>query len=206
MRRTAGSTRQHLAGRLDTRDGHCLRSTTAPAPLSLATRSEHAPPTPEPDPDSSGKRHMPAIEHIGPEPVPHDATEVVIPMRDGVRLAADLYLTGSSRPGPVVLVRIPYDKGGAFGFMPPISRHFRARGYHVVVQDVRGKYRSEGVPEFAVNEVDDGYDTIQWLTEQVWCDGDVVMWGDSYYGYTTIAAAISGHPALKAFAPRVTGS
>ncbi|MEV4061123.1 CocE/NonD family hydrolase [Nonomuraea dietziae] len=149
---------------------------------------------------------MPAIEHIDPQPVPHDATEVMIPMRDGIRLAADLYLAGSPRPGPVVLVRMPYDKGGVYSFMPPISRYFRAHGYHVLVQDVRGKYRSEGVPEFAVNEVNDGYDTIQWLTEQAWCDGDVVMWGDSYYGYTAIAAAISGHPALRAFAPRVTGS
>jgi putative CocE/NonD family hydrolase len=138
--------------------------------------------------------------------VPHDAEQVMIPMRDGVRLAADLYLAGPPRPDAVVLVRLPYDKDGVYCFMPLISRYFLAHGYHVVVQDVRGKYRSEGATEFGLHETDDGYDTIQWISERPWCDGRVVMWGDSYYGYTTIAAAIGGHPALKAIAPRVTGS
>ena len=55
-----------------------------------------------------------------------------------------------------------------------------------------------------VHEVDDGYDTIQWITEQPWSNGDVGMWGDSYYGYTQWAAVASGHPALKAIVPRVT--
>ncbi|MGP4027446.1 CocE/NonD family hydrolase [Actinomadura sp. 3N407] len=145
------------------------------------------------------------IKRVGPAAVPEDAEQVMISMRDGVRLAADLYLTDPPRPAAVVLVRLPYDKDGVYCFMPQIGRYFLARGYNVVVQDVRGKYRSEGATEFAVHEVDDGYDTIQWITEQPWCDG-VVMWGDSYYGYTAIAAAIGGHPALRAIAPRVTGS
>ncbi|MFB4303294.1 CocE/NonD family hydrolase [Actinomadura sp. NTSP31] len=145
------------------------------------------------------------IERVGPAAAPADAEQVMIPMRDGVRLAADLYRTGSS-PAPVVLVRLPYDKDGAYCFMPLIGRYFSARGYSAVVQDVRGKYRSEGATEFGVHEADDGYDTIQWVTEQPWCNGDVVMWGDSYYGFTAIAAAIGGHPALKAISPRVTGS
>ncbi|MFI0350232.1 CocE/NonD family hydrolase [Actinomadura sp. 9N407] len=149
---------------------------------------------------------MPNIKRVGPAAVPEDAEQVMIPMRDGVRLAADVYLDGPPRTGPAVLVRLPYDKNGAYCFMPEIGRYFLARGYNVVVQDVRGKFRSEGATEFALHEADDGYDTIQWVTEQPWCDGDVVMWGDSYYGYTAIAAAISGHPALKAISPRVTGS
>ncbi|MFC9977880.1 CocE/NonD family hydrolase [Spirillospora sp. NPDC127200] len=149
---------------------------------------------------------MPTVKKVGPAAVPADAAELAVPMRDGVRLAADLYLAASGRPGAVVLVRLPYDKDGAYCFMPRLSRYFAARGYHVVVQDVRGKYRSEGATEFARHEVDDGRDTIQWITEQPWCDGDVVMWGDSYYGHTAIAAAVSGHPALRAIAPRVTGS
>ncbi len=147
-----------------------------------------------------------SIKRITPGPVPEDAQHAMVPMRDGVRLAADVYRRDAPDPCPVVLVRLPYDKDGDYCFMPRISRHFLDRGYHVVVQDVRGKFRSEGATEFAVHEADDGYDTIQWLTEQPWCDGNVVMWGDSYYGYTTIAAAISGHPALKAISPRVTGS
>ncbi|MFV2175228.1 CocE/NonD family hydrolase [Actinomadura sp. LOL_016] len=149
---------------------------------------------------------MPNIERVGPAAVPADAEQVMIPMRDGTRLAADVYGADPPCPRPVVLVRLPYDKDGDYCFMPEIGRYFRDRGYGVVVQDVRGKYRSEGATEFGRHEVDDGYDTIQWLTEQSWCDGDVVMWGDSYYGYTAIAAAIGGHPALRAIAPRVTGS
>ncbi|MEV5827002.1 CocE/NonD family hydrolase [Spirillospora sp. NPDC052242] len=149
---------------------------------------------------------MPNIERVGPAPVPADAAQVAIPMRDGVRLAADVYRTDPPRPRPVVLVRLPYDKDGEYCFMPAIARRFRDRGYNVVVQDVRGKYRSEGATEFGRHEVDDGYDTVQWVAGQPWCDGDVVMWGDSYYGYTAIAAAIGGHPALRAIAPRVTGS
>ncbi|WP_083982439.1 CocE/NonD family hydrolase [Actinomadura hibisca] len=149
---------------------------------------------------------MPNIKRTGPAPVPDDAGQAMIPMRDGVRLAADLYLSDDGGPAAVVLVRLPYDKDGEYCFMPEIGRYFAARGYHAVVQDVRGKYRSEGATEFAVHEVDDGYDTIQWITEQAWCDGAVVMWGDSYYGYTAIAGAVGGHPALRAIAPRVTGS
>ncbi|MEU6408142.1 CocE/NonD family hydrolase [Microbispora sp. NPDC046933] len=149
---------------------------------------------------------MLTINRVGPADLPHDATQVMIPMRDGVRLAADVYLATPEARGAVILVRLPYDKDGVYCFMPTVSRYFRAKGYHVVVQDVRGKYRSEGPAEFGLHEADDGYDTIQWLTEQPWCDGNVVMWGDSYYGYTTIAAAIGGHPALRAISPRVTGS
>ncbi|WP_053617192.1 CocE/NonD family hydrolase [Nocardiopsis sp. NRRL B-16309] len=149
---------------------------------------------------------MLTIERTGPAAVPPDATEITIPMRDGVLLAADLYRAGTGAPGPVVLVRLPYDKDGAYCFMPDIARRFRARGYTVVVQDVRGKFRSQGATEFAVHEADDGHDTIEWITRRPWCDGDVLMWGDSYYGYTAIAAAMSGHPALRAIAPRVTGS
>ncbi|MQY09446.1 CocE/NonD family hydrolase [Actinomadura macrotermitis] len=144
------------------------------------------------------------IKRIGPAAAPSDARQAMIPMRDGARLAADLYL--AEPPGPVVLVRLPYDKDGEYCFMPAIARYFLARGYHVVVQDVRGKYRSQGAPEFARNEPADGRDTIQWITEQPWCDGDVVMWGDSYYGYTAIAGAVGAHPALRAIAPRLTGS
>ncbi|KAB2379013.1 CocE/NonD family hydrolase [Actinomadura montaniterrae] len=146
------------------------------------------------------------IERVGPAAVPADADQAMVPMRDGVRLAADVYRAASPSPGPAVLIRLPYDKDGAYCFMPLIGRYFAARGYTAVVQDVRGKYRSEGATEFAVHEVDDGYDTVQWVTEQPWCNGDVVMWGDSYYGFTAIAGAIGGHPALRAIAPRVTGS
>lgn len=146
------------------------------------------------------------IEHWGPEAVPDDATEVMVPMRDDVALAADLYGIATGVPLPTILVRVPYDKDGIYAYMPEIARHFRDAGFCVMVQDVRGKFRSEGVTEFGIHEPSDGYDTIEWIIAQPWSDGRVVMWGDSYYGLTQLAAVVSGHPALKAIAPRVTGS
>ncbi len=140
-----------------------------------------------------------------PGPVPEDADEITVPMRDGVSLAADLYRAGEGAR-PVVLVRLPYDKDGAYCFLPAIAQHVNRRGYTVVVQDVRGKFRSGGATEFGVHEVDDGYDTIAWIADQPWCDGDVLMWGDSYYGMTQLAAAAGGPPALRAISPRLTGT
>jgi putative CocE/NonD family hydrolase len=75
-----------------------------------------------------------------------------------------------------------------------------------VIQDVRGKFRSEGETMPFVHEADDGYDTIDWVIRQDWSNGRVGMFGDSYYGATQWAAASSGHPALRAIAPRVTGA
>jgi predicted acyl esterase len=79
-------------------------------------------------------------------------------------------------------------------------------GYVFVVQDVRGKFRSEGDEIPFVNEVLDGYDTLDWIVGQPWSNGRVGMFGDSYYGYTQWACVASGHPALRAICPRCTGS
>ncbi|WP_017624863.1 CocE/NonD family hydrolase [Nocardiopsis chromatogenes] len=146
------------------------------------------------------------IQHTGPAPVPDAATQYMVPMRDRVRLATDVYLTGDGSPGPVVLIRLPYDKDGPFISLPEIAAYMVGRGYHVVAQDVRGKFRSEGETLLFVHEAADGHDTIDWIAGQPWCDGTVAMWGDSYYGYTQWAAASTGHPALRAIAPRVTGT
>ena len=125
-------------------------------------------------------------------------------MRDGVRLATDVYLPDGPGPFPAVLVRLPYDKNGRYCWMPFLATHFLARGYAFLPQDVRGRFRSEGEPVAFVNEVPDGYDTIEWIAQQPWSNGDVGMWGDSYYGFTQWAAVASRHPALKAIVPRVT--
>ena len=146
------------------------------------------------------------IERTTAGPVPADARQHMVPMRDGVALAADLYTDEPQTPLPVVLIRLPYDKNGAYCFMPEIARYFAARGFAAVIQDVRGKYRSEGATEFGVHEVADGFDTLEWVSRQPWCTGDVVMFGDSYFGMTQLAAAASGHPALRAIVPRVTGT
>lgn len=150
------------------------------------------------------------ILRFGPEPVSPLARETRVRMRDGVRLATDVYLPDPVRdadqPGDTILVRLPYDKSGHYTFLPLIAEYVMARGYRMVAQDVRGKYRSEGESLIFVHEAEDGYDTIEWITHQPWSNGRVAMWGDSYYGYTQIAAAATEHPALRAIAPRVTGS
>ncbi len=146
---------------------------------------------------------------IGPGPLDDRARHEMVRMRDGVRLATDVYLAGdrdNPEPGPTILVRLPYDKVGSYTFIPSVAAYFADRGYHVVAQDVRGKFRSEGEPLLFVNEASDGYDTLDWVVEQSWSDGIVGMWGDSYYGYTQWAAASTSHPALRAISPRVTGT
>lgn len=144
---------------------------------------------------------------IPPAPIPESADQHMVRMRDGVHLASDVYLPApDAPPGPTVLTRLPYDKDGEYTFLPIVAEYVLSRGYRMVVQDVRGKFRSEGVSHFASNEAYDGYDTIEWISQQPWSDGTVGMWGDSYYGYTQLAAASTAHPALKAIVPRVTGT
>ncbi|MBD7995759.1 CocE/NonD family hydrolase [Arthrobacter sp. Sa2CUA1] len=150
---------------------------------------------------------MNKIVSIGPAPTSPLAAEEFVPMRDGVRLATDVYLpNGDAEPGDTILIRLPYDKSGTYTFIPLVAEYFMTRGYRVVAQDVRGKFRSEGETLLFVNEAYDGYDTIEWITRQRWSNGRVAMWGDSYYGYTQWAAVSTQHPALKAIAPRVTGT
>jgi putative CocE/NonD family hydrolase len=152
-------------------------------------------------------RRLVPYERVTARPVHQDAVEHMVPMRDGVRLATDVYRPeGDPGPGPTVLIRSPYDKNGTYCFLPKCAAYFLRHGYRVVVQDVRGKFRSEGETVLFVHEAFDGYDTIEWVISQSWSDGVVGMWGDSYYGFTQLAAASTGHPALKAIVPRVTGT
>ncbi|MEV6343804.1 CocE/NonD family hydrolase [Actinoplanes sp. NPDC051851] len=147
------------------------------------------------------------VDRAEPAPVPESATQHLVETRDGVRLATDVYLPADAPgPFPVALTRLPYDKNGRYTFMEQIAAYLTARGYAVVVQDVRGKFRSEGETLPFVHEAADGYDTIDWIVRQEWSDGRVGMFGDSYYGATQWAAVSSGHPALKAITPRVTGA
>src|SRR3954451_21433864 len=129
------------------------------------------------------------------------ARQHMAPMRDGVELATDVYLPEGQGAWPAVLVRLPYDKNGRYCWMPFISRHFTGRGYAFLPQDVRGKFRSGGEVNAFVHEVGDGYDTIQWITEQPWSNGDVGMWGDSYYGFTQWAGGAPGPPGAEAVVP-----
>ncbi|GAA3384834.1 CocE/NonD family hydrolase [Cryptosporangium minutisporangium] len=147
------------------------------------------------------------IHRTGPGPLSPNAIQYMVRMRDGVHLATDVYLPeGDVGPGPTIVTRLPYDKTGEYTFMPQVAAYFTARGYRMVVQDVRGKFRSEGETLLFVNEAYDGYDTIDWVVHQDWSDGIVGMWGDSYYGFTQWAAVSTAHPALRAMVPRVTGT
>ena len=132
------------------------------------------------------------------------AEHAMVAMRDGVRLATDVYLPRGGRGAATVLVRLPYDKSARFSFMSRIATRFLERGYAFVAQDVRGKARSEGRPEAFTSEAADGADTLEWLASKPWSGGIVGMFGDSYYGFTQWAAAASGHRALRAIVPRMT--
>jgi uncharacterized protein len=127
-----------------------------------------------------------------------------IPMRDGTILYADVYRPAGPGPYPVVMTRTPYDKANTG--VTPFAVRAATAGYAVVVQDVRGRFTSEGAFYAFVNERQDGYDTIEWLVAQPWCDGNVGMYGGSYVGLTQWQAALSGHPALKAIVPNVTAA
>ncbi|MGN6678924.1 MAG: CocE/NonD family hydrolase [Streptosporangiaceae bacterium] len=149
-----------------------------------------------------GKQYLRVVE----EPVPDDATQYMVRMRDGIRLATDVYLPDDGTPAETVLVRLPYDKNSRYVFFRWVAQIFARRGYAMVVQDVRGKFRSEGQTLGFVGESNDGYDTIDWIIAQPWSNGIVGMFGDSYYGFTQWAAVSSAHPALRAIVPRVTSA
>ncbi|RJP66709.1 MAG: CocE/NonD family hydrolase [Candidatus Abyssobacteria bacterium SURF_17] len=129
---------------------------------------------------------------------------VAIPMRDGVRLYANIYRPKADEKFPAILIRLPYGKDEYYCWMPAVGKFYARKGYACVVQDVRGKFCSEGAFEPLVNEVEDGYDTLDWITKQPWCDGNIGMEGESYYGYTAWAGAASNHPNLKCIAPMNT--
>ncbi|MFC5469254.1 CocE/NonD family hydrolase [Cohnella suwonensis] len=121
----------------------------------------------------------------------------LVPMRDGVRLATDVYLPEGGKPGerwPTILVRTCYDRN----LRKESFKRWTNKGYAVVNQDVRGRADSEGELVPFYYERDDSADTIDWIVTQSWSDEQVGMWGASYLGYVVTAAATSGHPNLKA--------
>lgn len=134
--------------------------------------------------------------------LPTKPLPVMIPMRDGVRLAANVFLPVGKPRVPAILERTPYGKGEE---ITPTHQAFVDRGYAVVVQDVRGRYASEGVFNPLHQETPDGDDTLSWIARQPWSDGKIGMIGGSYRGIVQWKAALSGNPHLKAIAPVVSG-
>jgi uncharacterized protein len=134
----------------------------------------------------------------------HDLIEendVMVPMRDGVRLRADVFRPATGGPHPVLVHRYPYSTRD--GFMAMFGQMIAAQGYAVVVQSCRGRYGSEGDFYPIHPDVDDSYDTVEWAAAQPWSDGNVGMYGSSYAGMTQWTAAIAGPPHLVCIAPSV---
>lgn len=129
-----------------------------------------------------------------------------IPMRDGVRLAADVYRPETRDRLPVLIQRTPYHKQSLLhtNAVVDIARVARS-GYAVVVQDTRGRYASEGVFTPFRNEAQDGVDTVEWAASRPWSSGRVGMLGGSYPGAAQWLAAGEAPAALRAIAPAVTG-
>ena len=127
---------------------------------------------------------------------------IAVPMRDGIKLATDVYRDDAVTKAPVILMRTPYDRTKAKG---NAERWVKA-GYVAVMQDCRGTRASEGVMAPYNNEGQDGYDTLEWITRQPWCSGRVGMMGGSYVGAVQWQAAVENPPGLAAIAPQATWS
>ena len=146
-------------------------------------------------------------ETIGPFSSIKTELNLPVSMRDGVTLYADVYRPDTPDRVPVLLQRTPYNKSTpqARSSMMDAMRA-ASHGYAVVIQDGRGRYTSEGEFYAFANEIDDGYDTVEWCAAQSWSSGKVGMYGRSYVGATQWLAALSRPPSLAAIAPGITSS
>jgi putative CocE/NonD family hydrolase len=132
---------------------------------------------------------------------------VLLPMRDGIALSADLWLPETKEPVPAILFRTPYDRSS---YNPDVLRPQQCveSGFAAVVQDMRGRFGSEGEwqPLNWAQEGADSYDTIEWIAAQSWCSASVGMSGLSYCGTVQLAASLTKPPHLKAIAPTMASS
>jgi len=122
------------------------------------------------------------------------------PMRDGVKLKVDIFRPDAEGRFPAVLQQTPYNKND----QATRAKKFAARGYVVVNSDSRGRFDSGGDWDpFSAKHKTDGYDLVQWIAEQSWCNGNVGTYGLSYMGWTQWWTASQAPPALKAIVPEV---
>ena len=129
--------------------------------------------------------------------------DVMVPMRDGVKLATDLYVPAENgRPAearfPAVLLRTPYNKA-AWG--TELVRFFVQHGYLSATQDCRGRFASEGTFFPFLDDPKDGHDTIVWLAKHPLCNGKVGMHGPSYMAWIQFHAATQHPPGLVTMVP-----
>src|SRR6266566_1498324 len=125
-------------------------------------------------------------------------------MRDGVTLRANVYRPAGEGQWPVLLTRLPYGKdlAGAAAVLDP--NQAARRGYVIIIQDTRGRFASEGEWDPFRYEAQDGVDTVAWAAQLPYSNGQVGMYGSSYFGFTQWAAAVGQPPALKAMVPGIT--
>ena len=146
----------------------------------------------------SARQTVPVVQQIVQKDVP-------IKMRDGLILRADVLLPASEGKFPVLVYRTPYGKDSAPKEWTTFGKAVK-RGYAVIIQDVRGRYTSEGEFDPYKNEGNDGYDTIEWAAAQPWSNGDIGTFGLSYPGAVQWLAAVENPPHLKAMVPAMTFS
>ncbi len=130
--------------------------------------------------------------------------DVAVPMRDGVTLRANVYRPAGEGRWPVLLTRLPYGKDFPLGssILDPVQ--VARRDFVVIVQDTRGRFASEGAWDPFRNEALDGVDTVAWAAQLPYSDGNVGMYGASYFGFTQWSTAIHQPSALKAMVPFIT--
>ena len=152
--------------------------------------------------------HVPNVPFSRSDEMPaiHLETDVSIILRDGTATRANVWRGADGGQTPAILVRSPYTKEveEITAFCDP--RRAVPAGFAVVSQDVRGRGRSAGAFTPFVQELADGYDTVQAVAAMEWCSGEVVMCGDSYVGAVQWLAAATRPPALRAIAPAFTAS
>ncbi|UOQ49876.1 CocE/NonD family hydrolase [Gracilibacillus caseinilyticus] len=133
--------------------------------------------------------------------------EVPCELRDGVKLYANIYRPSDEGTYPVLLCRLPYNKN-----LPDFSHRYvdpfrlAMSGYIVIIQDVRGRFASEGEFRPFAQEVEDGYDAVEWAAALPYSNGKVGMFGLSYYGFTQIYGTLEQPPSLKVIFPAMTGN
>jgi len=130
---------------------------------------------------------------------------VEVKMRDGVVLRGDIFRPDADGKFPVLLQRTPYRRS-VWGYAADFAQRAASRGYVVFLQDVRGRYTSDGDWYPFIHEADDGYDTIEWIAAQPYSNGKVGMFGGSYVGATQVLAAVAHPPHLAGICPVVTAS
>ena len=140
----------------------------------------------------------PGPASAAPPLAPPSFDEVFMPMRDGVKLAANVFKPDGPGPWPVVLMRTPYLKDGRMMSALGGAKRYTDRGYVFVIQDTRGKGHSQGFYSAFSDDIPDGYDTVEWIATQTWSNGKIGITGASAMGITSNMAAIAAPPHLVA--------